>query len=590
MQKKYRIPAKALIASCGLIGALAFLLIYGLVPLDPTNDLWLLGGYDEGDIVQHYAGWLAFRNSPWAFPLGYASGASIPDGLIISYTDSVPWVAILCKLFRGILPSTWQYFGLYTFVCFVLQGIAAGLLLNRFSDSRAFTFGSCILFVSAPILLDRALRHTALASHWLILFSIYVYLVYREKLTLLANGDAQELQEKRRLSLFPWQCFLLNVLAIGLHPYLMSITMLFTLLCCLEYACRAVWESKPLRWCKAAGLMLAVLLTTAFAGWCLGVVGWSSGDSREGFGFYSMNLNAIVNPSSPFGYRWSRFLPVLPQGQGQYEGFNYLGLGFILLLIAAAGMLLRDAISKKGMNGRVALFIKQNAWLLAAMAFLTLFAGSNVISLGENSVTIPLPKSLLRLCGIFRSSGRMFFAVWYLLLLGALKALQKMISSSKAAIIAITLVCVQLLDISPVLIQKHEHIQQAAQGNFEPAIFQSGELLNIGKTHDKLLLTNNIVSRRDLAVLAGRQGMLCNAVLATGGGEYEGAWNSMMEKAPAESLSGTPDRTAVYVTDSEGISEAWQEAYRNDDSIKLLQVAEYWFLIPEQENGQGEMT
>lgn len=31
-----------------------------------------MAGYDEGDIVQHYSGWLAYKNSPWKFPLGLA--------------------------------------------------------------------------------------------------------------------------------------------------------------------------------------------------------------------------------------------------------------------------------------------------------------------------------------------------------------------------------------------------------------------------------------------------------------------------------------------------------------------------------------
>ena len=76
--------------------------------------------------------------------------------------------------------------------------------------------------------------------------------------------------------------------------------------------------------------------------------------------------------------------------------------------------------------------------------------------------------------------------------------------------------------------------------------------------------------------------MACNAALATGGGDYEGAWNSMMEKAPNESLSGSLNADAVYVTDSEGIADAWKQAYGNAPEIKLLQEGPYWFLIPQQ--------
>ena len=580
MPKKKIFPQRLVLCLCACMGVLAFLVIYGPAPLDPMSDTWLLAGYDEGDITQHYAGWLAFRNSPWAFPLGYAANLSVPDGVIISYTDSIPWVAILCKLLHGMLPATWQYFGLYTLLCFVLQGLAAGLLVRRFSQSGLFTVMASALFVFAPILLDRALRHTALASHWLILFSLYLYLQYRQSLQSCSAAHLQQGGASVRPARFPWQCFLLNILAIGLHPYMMPITMLFTLLCCIERGFHGMREKAFIRWAKAAGLMLAALLSTVFAGWCLGVVGWTTGDSREGFGFYSMNLNAICNPFSPFGYQWSRFLPALPQGPGQYEGFNYMGLGVLALLGLAAALLLRHC-AKTHAQGLGA-WLRRNALLLAAALFLTAFACSNMVTLGDASLTIPLPQKLLQLCGIFRSSGRMFYTVWYLLLLGALAALSRLTPQRLSAALLALLLSVQLLDLSPVLAQKHSHMQQAAAGAFVPEIFTNKELAHLGDSHTVLLLTNNISQRRDLAVLAGKQNMACNAALATGGGDYEGAWNSMMEKAPNESLSGSPNADAVYVTDSEGIADAWKQAYGNASEIKLLQEGPYWFLIPQQ--------
>ena len=51
--------------ACALLGAAAgiavFLMLYGTVTLDVANDGWILNGYDETDIQQHYAGWLLFR-------------------------------------------------------------------------------------------------------------------------------------------------------------------------------------------------------------------------------------------------------------------------------------------------------------------------------------------------------------------------------------------------------------------------------------------------------------------------------------------------------------------------------------------------
>lgn len=41
-----------------------------------------------------------------------------------------------------------------------------------------------------------------------------------------------------------------------------------------------------------------------------------------GLGVYSANVNSLINPVI-----FSRFLPGLPYGEGQLEGFGYLGLG-----------------------------------------------------------------------------------------------------------------------------------------------------------------------------------------------------------------------------------------------------------------------
>lgn len=586
MKQKKQENRLILILCCALLGALAFLLVYGITPLQATNDAWLLGGYDEQDINQHYAGWLAFRNSPWAFPLGYTSALSTPDGVIISYTDSIPWVAIFFKLLRGILPATWQYFGLYAFLCFILQGVAAGLLISRFADKTCTLLGTGF-FLLCPILLDRTLRHTALGSHWLILFAMYYYLSYRDSQQKYAEdhlgwGGAREVPRS-----FPWQMFLLNVLAIGIHPYLMTFTMLFTLLACIQRGC-CVSEHAVICRLKAAGLFAANLGLTAFAGWCIGAVGWSPNDSRDGFGFFSMNLNAPINPVGSFGYRWSRILPALPRTEGQYEGFNYLGLGVILLILAA---LIRwhewaDAHPKAAKEDMIG-WLRNNIWLLAAGAFLILFALSNVVTLGSLSVTVPLPRKLLKLCGIFRSSGRMFYPVWYMLLLGSLRLFQRGCSRMVAALGLALLLLVQVIDLSGVLVKKHTDMRLAAAGENGHEIFRTEELLTLGETHDRLLLTGN-KANRDLSILALRQGMTCNAVIATGGGEYGGAWQSMMDIAFNESLSGAPDRTSVYATGDEWMLEQWKEIYKTNRAVKIVSAGDLHFLIPITSEGEQE--
>jgi Family of unknown function (DUF6311) len=60
--------------------------------------------------------------------------------------------------------------------------------------------------------------------------------------------------------------------------------------------------------------------------WAAGFFDISSGHGAGGFGFYRMNLLAPFNPLD-----WSYVLRPLSNPPGQYEGFNYFGLGGLLL-------------------------------------------------------------------------------------------------------------------------------------------------------------------------------------------------------------------------------------------------------------------
>lgn len=91
------------------IGTVAFLLIYGVHVLNVCYDDWLYAGRD---LTQHYFGWIFYRKTDWTFPLGITQGLSDFD-TCLTFTDSIPLFAIFFKLFRNILPETFQYFGLW---------------------------------------------------------------------------------------------------------------------------------------------------------------------------------------------------------------------------------------------------------------------------------------------------------------------------------------------------------------------------------------------------------------------------------------------------------------------------------------------
>ena len=75
---------------------------------------------------------------------------------------------------------------------------------------------------------------------------------------------------------------------------------------------------------EASLLGIVMLLCLWQAGLFTVSIGSLSGTG--GYGYYRMNLLSLVDSSG-----WSYVLPDLPQGGGDDEGFNYLGLGHYLL-------------------------------------------------------------------------------------------------------------------------------------------------------------------------------------------------------------------------------------------------------------------
>ena len=423
-----------------LLGFAVFLCLYGITPLDVTNDAFLRGGYIEQDIQQHYAGWLFYRQSPLSVPFGFSGSLNWPAGTSVAFTDSIPLFAAFFRLLNPLLPAVFQYFGLYTALCFALQGGFAALLTRLFVKSDLTALAAALPFVCSPILLERAFRHTSLAAHFLILGALYYYIV----------GVRQDRFCFKGL-------FAINCLAVTLHPYFVPMTLAVTFALLAGHA----WRSRTLK--GPAAYLAANLAGVLAAGWLFGVFGAfgsGAGGSGNHYGFFSMNLNALWNPTSR-GVVWSRFLPVQNQTLGNYDGFNYLGLGILLALAAAAVWLL--AARRGWLLGAV----RRHGALLFVCACLSIFAVSNVVTAnGAVLARLPLPQMIVELATTFRSSGRLFWPVYYLLFLAGTAGLGRLLEGLRfrwAAPAGLAALClVQLADLSPALAQKALSLRQYA--------------------------------------------------------------------------------------------------------------------------------
>lgn len=550
-----------------LAGAAVFLLVYGTSALHVTNDAWILNGYDETDVQQHYAGWLFFRNSHWRFPLGYCDTLAAPDGTMISYTDSLPWVSIFFKALRGVLPGTFQWFGLYVLFCFMLQGAAGALLAGRVGSLPFAALGG-VLFACSPVLWERAFRHTALASQYLYLFALYFYLEYRARLAAHAQDPAAPRPR------FPWQFAALAFAAVGIHPYFLPPVLLCTLL-----AAVSLWRTGK-RPGQGALVLLSGLGATLLGGWITGALGSGVSASRYGYGDFSMNLNAIFNPSSRGGYTWSRVLPVLPQQQGQYDGFNYLGLG-VLAMVASSLLYLVFTLFKPAGRAAAKAWWRRNGLLFAGCALLSLFALSNKLYLGGAGVELPLPAFLLELCGIFRSSGRMFYLVGACMTLYALYTLRSVCVGRRAGqtlacLLLGAVLAVQVWDLSAAAGQKRAMFSAPVNAT----VVNDEQTQELGAGHTTLLAADTLRDDRLrlLAILAGKQGLATNLSIAVSGAYPEAA--ASVESAAALLAGGQYDPQTVYVTNDEGQYNEWQTIFAGDAKVRLFVASSCYFLVP----------
>ena len=499
-------------------GMVVFFLLYGTSTLHPTYDAWILNGYDEWDIQQHYAGWVLFRNSHWAFPLGLADTIAAPDGTVISFTDSIPWVSIFFKALRGVLPSTFQWFGWYTLFCFAMQGAAGALLCARGqakTGAGALVFSTLggLLFVMLPTLWERAFRHTALASQWLFLLALYAFLA------------AVELGRQKKA------------------------------------------------WGRAALQFAASLAAAVVGGVLCGAIGSGTGASRSGYGDYSMNLNALINPTSRGGYTWSRLYQVMPQQPGQYDGFNYLGLGVLALVTAALLFSLRRAV-RCPQNTKT--WWHRNGPVFAACVFLTLFAVSNKIYWGNTGIELPLPAKLLELCGIFRSSGRMFYLVAACMVVYAVYTLRDRLPGRYAVLVLALFVGVQAFDLSAAAQQKRQKFADPINAT----VVNNDQTASLGAGHTQLLAAGEVREDRLrlLAILAGKQGLATNLDIAVSG-SHPAAAASRADTA-ARLAAGQYDPTAVYVTTDGATWENWQAVFAGDDSLNFFVADSCYFMVP----------
>lgn len=489
-----------------LLGALCFLTVYGSRILDFTYDAWLLNG--DMDLRQHYIGWCHYRMDMWQFPFGLIDSLSYPTSMSVIYTDSIPLFAVICKLFSGVLPQKFQYFGLFGLLCFTLQGGISTVLIRKFTDKKWLCVSGSLFFVFSFPMLQRMFYHTALSAQWLILLALLLWF-YKDRLDTTAK-----------------RCFVwagMGFLCVFIHSYFLPMTGLILLASLAEQWVigRKALEAKNVLLKRTGLQLLAYCLTALVSLFLLGGFYGETSAVGEGLGTFGSNLNTFINSVGE-----GRIFKGLPLYYDfQYEGAGYLGAGLILLLCVVTALLMKHGIStyirekeKNTANKQRKVFAVLWAYLkehyricIALVLFFVVcvFSIFPMVTFGDCKLFgVPYPPFIRSILSIFRSNGRFIWVAVYLLMLGAIVLADGYLKRPLLPIFVFLALLLQIFDLSGMIEEKRAYFTTAQ--TYESAWERADIHEQIKNCREFVFLYNENDIIMDTAYYAGLHGMRLN--------------------------------------------------------------------------------
>ena len=465
-----------------LLGILCFALVYGLKIVDVTYNGWLFHG--DMDLRQHYVGFCHFRKNPWHFPIGIIDTLSVPYSMSVVYTDSIPLFAVIFKIFRGILPVTFQYFGLFGLLCFMMMGALSPILIRRFSDSKIVCICGSLFFILSFPILHRMFYHTALSAQWIIVLALIVWFY----------TDITDKSQLKKICIY-WA--LIGLLSVSIHSYFVFMTGFVLLAQIVDgYAKLYFRETKSTNVNVETGsenntnkkershikktlasifkmvinnlwmiLTLVSMGVSSFALlYILGGFYGSGSVSGDGFGSFYANLSSYVNPL----HFSSIFAGFENNGMFEFEGFAYLGIGMLLILLVALFTKLYDKYVVK--NAAISQDIKESEpnsyisgiskstyiviWIFVVL--ILLFSCFPNYSFGSVRLfKFPLPGFIKRILGICRTNARFVWVGMYLMFITAISFIGRNFNKIWVKLLFAFAIIIQLYEMSGVVKEYH---------------------------------------------------------------------------------------------------------------------------------------
>jgi len=272
----------------------------GLKILNPKNYQWLTINDGRSEIA-----WEFYRNSKlMKFPIGDNFDYGMNSASTLIYSDLMPLYSVILRPFSSFLPERFQYIGLIIFINFALIYFIAQKIFALYVKNKTIQILFAITVCISPLSLHRFLdfSHYSLTSNWIILLAIYLFL-------------------KRELSFIKWVVLILITPLI--HPYyLVTVIPIFLVSVFRSFISKA----------ELLKTIFKVMLTFILLYFILIAFGYNTKeietDTKGDFGSFKSNIFSFFDVNN-----WSLFIPDLSGPGMTEEGFSFIGLSTILIII-----------------------------------------------------------------------------------------------------------------------------------------------------------------------------------------------------------------------------------------------------------------
>ena len=413
---------------CGFLGFVCGAILLGPRNIWFTNLEWLSNDRLHIDAKAAQISWNFFRHTQLLqWPLTQNPNYGFGSDTLFQTSAGNLLFGVPLKYLNFLLPDKFQYLGFWIVVCFFLQGYFAAKIVGLWSKNSEFIICSSIFFVIAPVFIHRMgiMGQLDMASHWVILASIYTYLL-------------------PEYSVKKW--FVLNTIALFIGPYLALIVY-----CVFAASLVKTFFENSRQGGRDLIKRFIPVIAIAATFFALGYNKYGNGSA--GPGFFRLNMGSFIYPvivhdsvqyamaSSIFGR--VNAITSRPFIAFEGEGFNFVGLATLILVPLGVVVFLKS---------RKKILVRSHLPLLGVSLVLLIFAFSNRIALGRREIILPSVQIVDDIRMVFRSATRFAWPATYLALIYGLIALQYRLKRVIAISILSVILILQVFDTQPLML------------------------------------------------------------------------------------------------------------------------------------------